>query len=121
MSLRARLLLLLMALWLPAVLGFALLAWYVHEQEVETLERQVAEFAEAMNTDVEQELDKRVVMARTLASTRAAREGDLARLREESLVATEGHGQLGAGDRRCRAPDELDPPLPHGAGPAGAP
>lgn len=90
MSVRFWLLAVLFAVWLSAAAGFGLLTWNLHQQEVSALLKQVSDGAEAVNIVTERELDKRVVLARALASLRAAREGDFARFHEEAAVASRG-------------------------------
>lgn len=88
MGIRARLLVVVLGVWLSAAAGFSLLAWNLHQQRAAADLRQVQEYADGVNRVVERELDKRVVLARTLAASRAAREGDLARFHEEATAAT---------------------------------
>ncbi len=90
MRIRTRLLVVVFGVWLAAATGFGLLTWNLHQQKAAADLRQVQEFADGINTLVERELDKRVVLARTLASSRAVREGDAARFHEEASVATQG-------------------------------
>ena len=89
MSIRRRLLLLVFAVWLPAAAGFALLAWYTHREEVSSTRQTIEQHAQAVSVLMERELDKRVVLAHALASTKAAKEGDLAGFYEEARSATD--------------------------------
>lgn len=89
MRIRTRLLVVVFGVWLSAAAGFGLLTWNLHQQKAAADLRQVKEFADGINTLVERELDKRVVLAHTLASSRAVRDGDLARFHEEARVATQ--------------------------------
>lgn len=90
MRIRARLLVVVFGVWLAAAAGFGLLTWNLHQQKAAADLQQVEEYAEGINRLVERELDKRIVLARTLASTRAVREGDFARFHEEASAATQG-------------------------------
>ncbi len=88
MRIRTRLLVVVFGVWLAAAAGFGLLTWNLHNQKAAADLQQVKDFADGVNTLVERELDKRVVLARTLASSRAVRDGDFARFHEEASVAT---------------------------------
>ncbi len=92
MSIRTRLLLLVFAVWLPAMAGFGLLArsTYLHETEVAT--DHVRDTARSISFVIDSELDKRAAIARTLASSIALRDNDLKRFYDEAKVATEGTG-----------------------------
>jgi signal transduction histidine kinase len=90
MRIRTRLLVVVFGVWISAAAGFGLLTWNLHTQKTAADQRQVKDFADGLNMLVERELDKRVVLARTLASSKAAREGDLARFHDEATVATQG-------------------------------
>jgi signal transduction histidine kinase len=90
MSIRKRLLLLVFAVWLPAAAGFALFTWYTHQEKTAATRRQIEEYGLRLSTTLERELDKRVVLAQTLASSSEARNGDFARFHEEALSATVG-------------------------------
>lgn len=63
MSIRTRLLLLVFAVWLPAVLGFALLGWSTYLRETEATRERVRQFAQSVSLVTERELDKRVALA----------------------------------------------------------
>ena len=90
MRIRTRLLIVVFGVWLSAAAGFGLLTWNLHDQKAAADLQQVRAFAEGVNTVVERELDKRVLLAQTLAASRAVREGDFARFHEEATVATRG-------------------------------
>ena len=90
MSIRKRLLLLVIAVWLPAAAGFGMLTWYTHNEQVAGTRRQVQEYGLRVATTVERELDRRTVLAQALASSGEARNGDFARLHEEARSATAG-------------------------------
>lgn len=90
MGIRTRLFVVVLGVWLSAAAGFGLLAWNLHQQKANADLRQVQEYAEGINRVVERELGKRVVLARTLAASRAVREGDLPRFHDEATAATQG-------------------------------
>jgi signal transduction histidine kinase/CheY-like chemotaxis protein len=89
-SIRSRLLLLVFAVWLPALAGFGLLArsTYLHETEAAT--GHLRDAARSISFVIDSELDKRAEIARVLASSRALGEGDLQRFYEHARRATEG-------------------------------
>ncbi len=90
MRIRTRLLVVVFGVWLAAAAGFGLLTWNLHQQKTEADLHQVQVFAEGINTLVERELDKRAVLARSLAASRAVRDGDFARFHENATIATRG-------------------------------
>lgn len=90
MSIRKRLLLLVFAVWLPAAVGFALFTWYTHQETTAATRRQIEEYGLRVSTTIERELDKRVVLAQTLASSNEARDGDFAHFYEQARNATAG-------------------------------
>lgn len=92
MSIRTRLLLLVFAVWFPAVVGFGLLARSTYLREADAARERVQQLAQALNVLVEQELGKRAIMAKTLAASTAVRDGDLRRFHEEASAATRGTG-----------------------------
>lgn len=92
MSILNRLLLLVFAVWLPAAMGFGLLAYSTYVREAEAAREQVEQLANSLNIVVERELDKRAVMATTLAASDAVRDGDLRRFHEEATNATRASG-----------------------------
>ncbi|MFG6415158.1 ATP-binding protein [Roseateles sp. DC23W] len=92
MRIRTRLLVVVLGVWMAAAAGFGLLTWNLHKQKTEADLQQVRDFADGVSALVELELDKRALLARTLASSRAVRDGDFARFHEEAVVATEGTG-----------------------------
>ena len=76
--------------WLPTAAGFGLLTWNMHEETTAATRRQVEEYALRVGTTIERELDQRATLARTLAATHAAQEGDFARFHQEARAATAG-------------------------------
>jgi len=91
-SIRTRLLLLVFAVWLPAMAGFGLLArsTYLHETAAAT--QHIRDLARSISLVVDSELDKRAAIAHTLGASRALRDDDLERFYENARRATEGTG-----------------------------
>ena len=92
MSIRTRLLLLVFAVWLPALAGFGLLARSTYLNETQVATDHVRDMARSISFVIDGELDKRAAIARTLASSIALRDGDLQRFYDEAKVATDGTG-----------------------------
>ena len=92
MSIRTRLLLLVFAVWLPAMAGFGVFArsTYLHETEAAT--RHLGDVARTLSFVVDSELDKRAAIAHTLGASRSLKEGDLQRFYANAQRATEGTG-----------------------------
>src|SRR5690349_12780805 len=61
-SIRSRLLLLVLAVWLPAIAGFGLLALSTYEREAGSARDRVQQLAQGLSLVVERELDKRAVL-----------------------------------------------------------
>ena len=101
LSIRSRLLLLVLGVWLPAVVGFGLLANQAYRNEQELGRRGVEEMARGLNLLVERALDMRAAVGRTLAGSLALREGDLADFeREAGRVAQASESSVGLVDGR---------------------
>ena len=92
MSIRTRLLLLVFAVWLPALAGFGLLARSTYQHETATATQHVRDMARSISLVVDSELDKRAAVAVTLAGAHALEQGDMARFYEQARRATEGSG-----------------------------
>ena len=92
MSIRTRLLLLVFAVWLPALAGFALLARSTYLHETETATQHMRDLARSISFVVDSELDKRAAIALTLGSARSLKEGEMERFYQHALRATEGTG-----------------------------
>ena len=92
MSIRTRLLLLVFAVWLPAMAGFGMLArsTYLHETRAAT--DHLRDLARSISIVVDGELDKRVAIANTLGAARSLKDGELERFYEHAKRATEGSG-----------------------------
>ncbi|MET0509558.1 MAG: ATP-binding protein [Burkholderiaceae bacterium] len=89
MSIRHRLLLLVLGVWLPAVVGFALLAQQTYRNEQAQARRAVEDLARGVGSLVEGELDKRALPARVLAASSAVRDGDMRMFHREAVRASE--------------------------------
>ena len=92
MSIRTRLLLLVFAVWLPALAGFGLLARSTYMNETETATRHLRDLARSISFVVDSELDKRAAVALTLGSARSLKDGEMERFYQHALRATEGTG-----------------------------
>ncbi|UUX95107.1 ATP-binding protein [Aquabacterium sp. J223] len=90
MSIRTRLLLLVLAVWLPAAAGFGALAWSTYQREVAGAREAMANFGRSLRLVIEAELDQRAAAARTLAGSQAVRDADLARFHQEASAALVG-------------------------------
>src|SRR5436309_5923265 len=90
MTLRARLVLLVLAVLLPTS---ALVVWIVaatYQRETESARRQLGETTRALSLVVDREFDKRAAMARTLASSPAIAAEALRDFYEQAKAATAG-------------------------------
>ncbi|MBL0730062.1 ATP-binding protein [Piscinibacter sp. HJYY11] len=92
MSIRTLLLLLVLAVWLPAVAGFALLARTTYLREADDARQDIERFAQSLSSLVEGELDKRVAIASTLGASRTLLEAPLRRFHEEAGAAMRDSG-----------------------------
>jgi signal transduction histidine kinase len=91
-SIRTLLLLLVLAVWLPAVAGFALLAHSTYLREADDARQDIERFAQSLNSLVERELDKRVVTATTLSASHHLIHRRLGLFHEEATAATRDTG-----------------------------
>lgn len=89
-TIRARLVLLVFAVWLPAAAGIALLAWKTYEREGQSARQRVETLAAALNVAVERELDTCAAIARTLAAAWTGASGDVHAFRQLALTAMAG-------------------------------
>ena len=92
MSIRTRLLLLVFAVWLPAMAGFGLLArsTYLHERSQAT--EHMRDLAHSISLAIDSELDRRAAIARTLSVSRSLRDDELERFYDHAKRATDGTG-----------------------------
>lgn len=89
-SVRARLLFLVFAVWLPAAVALALLAHANYEREEAAARRHIQDLGDSLNNAIQRELDNAGIMARALAASSALRDGDIARFQEEARAAVAG-------------------------------
>jgi signal transduction histidine kinase len=92
LSIRTLLLLLVLAVWVPAVIAFSLLARSTYLREEEDARHDVERMAQSINSLVEREIDTRVSLARTLSASRALAEGNLRSFYLEATQAVQGSG-----------------------------
>lgn len=92
LSIRARLLLLVLAVWLPAVVGFGMLARATYVSETRASQERISQLGDSLSGLIERELDKRAVMAMTLAASNAVKMRDVAHFLEEAAAATQPTG-----------------------------
>jgi signal transduction histidine kinase len=91
-SIRTRLLLLVFAVWLPALAGFGLLARSTYLHETEAAAQHIRDLARSISFVVDSELDKRAAVAWTLGAARSLKDGEMERFYEHARRATEGTG-----------------------------
>ena len=87
LNIRLRLLLLFLAVWLPAAAGFGLLARSIYLHETSSTQEQVQQYARGLNALIERELDKRAVMARTLGASASLKRRELQTFYDEASAA----------------------------------
>jgi signal transduction histidine kinase len=90
MSIRTRLLLLVFAVWLPAMAGFGLLARATYVHEARTALEHVRDSARALSLVIDREIDKHAALARALGASKALHDDDLERFYADARGATEG-------------------------------
>lgn len=88
MSIRLRLLLLVFAVWVPAVLAFGVIARSTYQREAEGALQDLQQLGESLHAVVESELDKRAVLARTLAADLEVGEGSAKEFHTKATAAT---------------------------------
>ena len=90
MRIRSRLLWLVFIAWLPSALAIGVVARSAYIDLRTTALDEVQRLADGLTGTVERELDKRMVMARTLSSSTALQLNDLERFYTEARRATRG-------------------------------
>ncbi|UZD55349.1 ATP-binding protein [Caldimonas aquatica] len=90
LSIRTRLLLLVLVVWLPAAIAFGVLARDTYLRESAALRARIEAVARSISSVLEREFDKRALLGATLAASRELRERDLARFYEEAAAAVQG-------------------------------
>ncbi|WP_157268692.1 ATP-binding protein [Azohydromonas aeria] len=122
MTIRTRLLLIVLAVWLPAVISFALLARFTYLREVGDAREHVQQMAENVALALEQALERRAETARLLAASLALRDADLHRFHAEARAAVRDSGDwVFLADRghqllNTLREDPLPTPLPRAQG-----
>ncbi|MCE3269790.1 MAG: hypothetical protein K0S57_187 [Ramlibacter sp.] len=91
-SIRSRLVLLLLALWLPAVIALGLQARGAYLREEAAARGELQQQASALSFAVQAELDRRVSLARALASLPSLKARDFQAFERVARLATEGTG-----------------------------
>ena len=91
-TIRARLFLLVLAVWLPAVAGLALQARDSYLREVEALRGELRDKATELRFAVDAELGRRESVARALAASHAVAQGDIAAFEAQARKALAGTG-----------------------------
>jgi len=87
LSIRTRLLLLVLAVWLPAGVGFGLLARGTYMREAEGARQRVQQLAQGLNSVIEREIGQRAVAAVTLAASTAVRDGNVREFHVQARAA----------------------------------
>lgn len=82
--------LLVLAVWVPAVVGLALQARSTYVRQDRLARDSLRQVADNLNFAIETELDKRRVLAQALAATRAVQERDIARFDRQARAAVAG-------------------------------
>ena len=126
-SIRSRLLLLVVAVLLPAVAAAAFLIVRTYAAERDALERNLRDTARALSTVIDREIDQRMTVARVLSTVRAIQDAPqlrpdqrayFERQARQALAGHDGWLELTAGDRviATTRPDGVAGPV---AGPLG--
>src|SRR6476646_2005146 len=92
-TIRARLVLLVLSVWLPAALALALLARATFLREEAAARGHMRDAAENLNAAVEAELDKVIMLARGLSASSSLKTSDFDRFREVALSTGLGDSQ----------------------------
>jgi signal transduction histidine kinase/CheY-like chemotaxis protein len=91
-SIRSRLILLVLAVWLPAAAGLALQARATYLQQEQLARDNLRTLADSLNAAVSNEIDGKLVLARALATTRSLRDRDIDAFDAQARLAAEGSG-----------------------------
>jgi signal transduction histidine kinase len=92
-TIRARLVLLVLSVWLPAALALALLARATFLREEAAARGHMQDAAENLNAVVEAELDKVIMLARGLSASTSLKDSDFDRFRDVAYSAGGGGSQ----------------------------
>jgi signal transduction histidine kinase len=91
-NIRKHLLLLVLAVWLPAAVAFGLLAASTYRREEARAKEGIEQLVESLNRGVEQSLERRAVVARTLAASSDVQAGRFEGFHREANAAVRGSG-----------------------------
>ena len=91
-TLRARLVLLVLAALIPAIAAAGALVWSSYSEQRRLVEEQIGETARALSLVVDRDLAKNQVLLRALASSPALAKGDWPAFDAQARAATEGSG-----------------------------
>ncbi|GHC98462.1 hypothetical protein GCM10007320_54200 [Pseudorhodoferax aquiterrae] len=80
---------LVLAVWVPAAVGFGVFATFLYNKEVELALDKVERLANWVSTATERHVDQRVLLARTLASSSALQEKSLSKFHDEAAAAVD--------------------------------
>jgi signal transduction histidine kinase/ActR/RegA family two-component response regulator len=89
-SLRGRLMLLVLAVLVPAIVAFGVLVWKSYGEQRRLVEAQIVETARALSLAVDRDLRKNEVLLQALASSPALARGEWAAFDAQARVATRG-------------------------------
>jgi sensor domain CHASE-containing protein len=86
-SIRGRLFLLVLALWIPAVAGLGLQAYSGYSTQKESLQQEMQQQAVALRFGIDTEIDRRLTLARALAALPSLERRDLASFERAARAA----------------------------------
>jgi signal transduction histidine kinase/ActR/RegA family two-component response regulator len=86
-SIRGRLILLVLAIWVPAVAGLGLQAVEAYQSQRQSIQDEMQQQALSLRLALDAEVDRRHTLARTLTAMPALAEGDLARFERAARLA----------------------------------
>jgi signal transduction histidine kinase len=91
-SIRSRLILLVLAVWVPAAVGLALQARETYLEQERLARNRLRDQAETLVAAISNELDKKVLLARALATTRSLAQRDIPAFDAQARLAADGTG-----------------------------
>ena len=92
-SIRRRLFLLVLALWVPAVAGLALQAYSGYGSQKESLQEEMQQQGMALRFGIDTEIDRRLTLARALAALPSLEARDLATFERAARAAVKGSAE----------------------------
>lgn len=87
-SIRSRVIVLVLAVWVPAVIGLGLQTWDAYQREEQAARDNVQQLATSLGAAVQAELDRRLVLAQSLAVSPSLRQRDLSAFDAEARLAS---------------------------------